>query len=486
LAGILKNVGWSSVDGIFTQVTNLVTLAVLATLLPPALFGIMAMLNIFIQVSNILVNSGFSQALIQNQTLTTGYYSTVFWLNIALGISLYLIFLALTPAIAWFFEEPSLNAYFPIALIPLIISSTYLVHQTIIEKTLKFRTKAIVNMTSAAVSSVFAIYLAYYDYGIWALIWPTILLSSLTALLYWLLVNWRPRFHYKHHEAKELFSFGAYLTGAQLFGTFTRKFDDLLIGKYFAASDLGIYNVAYRILMFPLTFIKSKISSVLFPAFSTYTDKNELAHLHARATETTLMLITPIFVFLFLINEEAIHYLFGPEWQQLSEITTIFALTSIFISIGYPVQVLNSLGQSRKVFHITLLTRFIFFALILFAVLTFDKLSIIAIFISLGLIQHNTIANIYGVKALDQNVKDFFIKHALKVIWPYLAAGIPIFLLGFYLMDQFPGIKPIWYILLKSIIFVIFVIIQPAVRRHISHIIRMVFQYDNQQVSKHT
>jgi len=245
----LSGLGWSACAKIVKQLLQFVISIILIRLLTPKDFGLIGMVMVFIGFVGLFSELGFGAAIIQKEQIGDRHLSSIFWLNIATGIILTCIMLAIAPVIAIFFNEPRLELLTAVLSVSFFISSFGMVQSAILRRSMNFRTLAIVETLTIVLAGIFAIVLAFRGYGVWSLVWQTIISTLASVVLIWISSDWKPQFKFNKNAAKELVGFSANLLGFNAFNYWVRNLDDLLIGKFIGSSGLGIYNRAYGIML---------------------------------------------------------------------------------------------------------------------------------------------------------------------------------------------------------------------------------------------
>jgi len=240
----VKGVVWSAVEKFSTGGVLFLANIILARLLSPRDFGLLAIISIFVQISQTFIDSGFSNALIQKKDRNQTDYSTVFFFNIAISAGFYLLLYIFAPVIAKFFENEQLTSLTRVVGLNLIIGSLISVHKTRLTVLLCFKLQALVTLISAMISAVISIYLAYRGLGVWSLVLLTLINISLQVILFYVFVNWHPSLVFSTASFKRLFSYSSKLLGASLIHLLYRNIYPVVIGKKFSPIELGYFNRA--------------------------------------------------------------------------------------------------------------------------------------------------------------------------------------------------------------------------------------------------
>ena len=207
----VKGVAWSGIDKIANGGILFIANIILARLLTPKDFGLLAIIAIFIQISQTFIDSGFTNALIQKKDRSQTDYSTVFFFNLAISIGFYVVLFFCAPFIASFFENEKLTSLTRVVGLNLIIGALVSVHRTRLTIQLRFKIQAVISLISSIASAVVAIWMAYHGYGVWALVALTIVNITLQVALIFIIIKWRPSFLFSKTAFKSLFSYSSKL-----------------------------------------------------------------------------------------------------------------------------------------------------------------------------------------------------------------------------------------------------------------------------------
>ena len=236
-----KGTLWSSIERFSVQFIQFAVMIVMACILTPADYGLVGMLSIFISVSQSLVDSGFSQALIRKQDRSEVDNSTVFFFNIGVGLILYLLLFVSAPLIARFYDEPILCPMMRLISLSVVINSLVVVQRALLTVRIDFKTQAKASFTAAIISGGVGIYMAYAGFGVWSIVWFQISNLAVNMVMLWVLSHWRPSMTYSWASFRELFGFGSRLALSGIINTLYNNLYLLLIGKVFKASG-AVYN----------------------------------------------------------------------------------------------------------------------------------------------------------------------------------------------------------------------------------------------------
>lgn len=264
----IDGVFWNGLEKIANQGIRFLVGLVLARLLAPSDFGTIAVLGIFFSISDTFVDSGFGTALIRKLDRTETDFSTVFIFNIIVSFFFYAILYLIAPLVSSFFGMPILTSILRVQAICIVFGGLMAVLDARLIIDLNFKALAKRSLTSSIVSGVVGIILAYYGYGVWALVFQAITLSLVNLIYVWVYCKWYPSMHFSWCSFKELFSYGSKLLSASLLNTVYSNLTPLAIGKVYTSTDLGIYNRDAEFARLPNEVCLSVLEKVTFPIFS--------------------------------------------------------------------------------------------------------------------------------------------------------------------------------------------------------------------------
>lgn len=334
----VNGIFWSFVDTIAGQGVTFIVGLILARLLSPYDFGLIGMLGIFMAISETFVYSGLGNALIRKKECTQNDYSTVFIFNLIVGILFYLILFFTAHPISIFFNEPELKPILQILGLVLIIDATSLIHKTILTKRIDFKLQAKVSIIASSVSGVIAIAMAYYGFGVWALVAQRLIRQTLYSLLFWILNKWRPLMLFCKQSFNELFGFGSKLLISALINNIYLNIYQVIIGKYFSTHQLGYYTRANEFNNLPSQNICTVISRVTYPVLAAQQDDiPRLRENYKKLIRMTTFVSFILMLGMAAIAEPLILTLIGSKWQQ----SIIYLQILCFSGMLYPLQALN-------------------------------------------------------------------------------------------------------------------------------------------------
>ncbi|MCH8534615.1 MAG: lipopolysaccharide biosynthesis protein [Flavobacteriaceae bacterium] len=288
----------------------------LARLLSPEDYGLVAMLFIFFSISNFLVTGGFGLALIREKEITEEDKSTVFFFNLIVSLVLYACIWIASPYIAKFYDEPILEILAKIMGLDMIFKSLTIVQQSTLKRDLKFKELGIVSVFNGIIVISVAVVLAYYGFGVYALVVKFVLGSLGASILLYLINPWKPTSFIKKNSFKKLFAFGSNVMILGLVNSVTREFHKAVIGRYYSTASLGFFNQGSMLKDNLSNTFTETISKVTFPMLSKLQDdKERLKRGYIRILQINSYVIFPLISMLILVAEPLILGLLGEKWS---------------------------------------------------------------------------------------------------------------------------------------------------------------------------
>lgn len=330
----LSGLGWTSASRVFQQAVQFVFTAVLAHLLVPRDFGLIAMIAVFTGFIFIFTDLGLSAAIVQRRDVGERHLCTALWLNAGLGVGSMLAIMGIAPALAAFYGQPRLVAL-TVALAPTsLIGSLAAVQTAILERQMDFKRLAIIESTAFVAGNVLAIAMAAAGYGVWSFVGLALLSSSIRAVLLWGFSGWRPRHGPDRQSLADLWGFGSRLTGFNTVNYLARNVDNLLIGRFVGTNQLAYYNQAYNFMLFPVGLVGSVATRVMFPALSRLQDDVEqVKRVYLRSLGLISLLTFPFVVGLFVVAQPLVLTLLGPRWRPAVPLVQILCIPSLVQSL---------------------------------------------------------------------------------------------------------------------------------------------------------
>ncbi len=342
--------------------------AVLARLLVPEDYGLIGMVTVFIGFAQLFKDLGLSKATIQKAEINHQQVSTLFWINLSISWLTALAVAAMSPLVAWFYNEPRLT-WITLALASnFVFGGLTVQHQALLQRQMQFTSLAKIEITSMITGIAIAMVSAWFGLGYWALVLMRIAISVVNAVGVWIACGWRPGSPVRKSGIRSMLAFGGNITGFNLVNYFSRNLDNVLIGRYWGSQQLGLYAKAYQLVLLPINQINNPISSVALPALSSLqSEPKKYCQFYYKAMLLISSLGMPLIGFLFLAADKVILLMLGEQW--LGTVTIFkFLLPAAFnatigIGLGWAYQSLGHVARQFRYGVVASIINIVLFAL---------------------------------------------------------------------------------------------------------------------------
>jgi len=306
------------------------SLFVLARLLTPKDFGLIAMVTAVTGFVLMFKDMGLSMATIQRAEINHRQISTLFWINVAISLGIMMLTAAIAPAIAWFYGEPRLTGI-TLALAGVFIFGGFAVqHQALLRRQMSFASLALIDIVSMSTGIATGIISALCGAGYWALVLMQLGTAVATTIGVWLACGWRPSLPVRNSGVRSLLAFGRNLTSFNVVNYFARNLDNILIGRFWGAQSLGLYSRAYSLLMLPLMQINAPISAVAIPALShLQNEPKRYRDYYLKAISLIAFVTMPGIMFMIIMSKDIIRVVLGEQWINASRIFSILGISAL-------------------------------------------------------------------------------------------------------------------------------------------------------------
>jgi len=309
---------------------NLAYIMVLARLLVPQDFGLVAMVTTIMGFLRIFQDAGLSTVTVQRQEITHAQVSNLFWVNLTVGSAITLLVAASAPVVAWFYREPRLTDITLVLSVTFLLASSAVQHVALLNRQMHFGVIAVIDVVSMLAGYLTGVGMALWKYGYWALVFANVVQVAIKLVLTWSFSRWRPRLPSRNSQTRHLLSFGANLTTGTLMYSLARGADNLLIGRFFGAAAVGLYSRGSILLMRPLQQFIIPINAVLIPALSRIQDQNDRYRRIFLEVIEAIALISFLFTGLFLaLSYPLTLAVLGPKWEAAAVIFAGFTLAAL-------------------------------------------------------------------------------------------------------------------------------------------------------------
>ncbi|MDR1417609.1 MAG: lipopolysaccharide biosynthesis protein [Endomicrobium sp.] len=355
---------WSVIEIVIKRGIDFIVKLILARILFPEDFGVVGMAAVFISFIQVLNDAGMGPAIIQKKNLNERHLNTVFWTNVCWSILLYLFLsFIVAPIAANFYEQPILTKIIPVLSLSILSSALNTVHFSQLRKELNFRKIAFIRNISSFIAGIAAISMAFFDFGVWALVANDVIAYLITVPLFYNATKWKPSLQWDKNILKEILSFGIFITGSKIIINLVSNADYLIIGKWVGASAVGIYTLAFMMTNLVSGQVTSMLDTVMFPFYSSIQDDIEnLRKYYLKLVGYYILFLYPIMLTLFLFAEELVPLFFGNQWGDAIIPLRILSLSVMIVVLTHGYNLLfRSTGRPKYEFKIQRITSLVIY-----------------------------------------------------------------------------------------------------------------------------
>lgn len=420
---------WSAIDRFGSMAMSFASNLVLARLLMPDDFGVIGMLHIFIAISGAFMIGGFGDAIIQKKDATHTDYSTVFIWNMVLSVFFYVVLFFSAPAIARFYNMPSLCEVLRVYGLVLILVALSVVQNAILRKELRFKALSIRNLSASFVALVVGVVMAYLGFGAWSLVASALVNQMMNVILVWGISSWRPSLVFNKNSFKDLFAFGGMMMLTSLVDKTYANLQGLLIGKWYSASELGYYTQASKLENVPTGSLSYIVSNVSFPVFSKLqNDKDKLLYGLRKNIKAITYLNFPLCVVLLIIAKPLIELLYGSKWDPAAPYFQLLCISGMLYAMNsLNGSIVKALGKGKLFFTIHIIQRVIGLAL-MFLGIRYSVKGLLMAVVATGFVNY-IIYSVANGKLLNYGLW-MQLKDVIDSLLLSIVVGIAIFFLG--------------------------------------------------------
>ena len=364
---VLGGLIWSFAEKMGSQGISFIVSIVLARLLMPEQYGLIAMLTIIMTISNCLINCGLAVSLVQKKDANDLDFNTTLYCSTFFGIILYLLMYTSAPLVASFFNQPQLVILTRVYTLSFLWSGYSSVLNAYISRNLLFKKMFVRTVIANITSGIVGISLAYNDFGVWALVAQSFTASIVGLIALQISIDWRPRLQFAWARAKGLLSFGLNVAGADLIGTFFNELRSLLIGKFYKPADLALYNKGCNLPQLISSNIEGALSAVLFPVMSqTGDERGRVKVLLSKSMKTTSYTMFFFLTTLIVVSEPLVRLLFTEKWIGCVPYMQLMCLDKMFSIISNAnLQALKAIGEGKALLKLEIYKKPVFLTMAL-------------------------------------------------------------------------------------------------------------------------
>lgn len=424
----VKGFAWQLLQNGAGYITKFAVSVVIARHITPDEYGVVGMVNTFINIAMVFVINGFSTAVIQKDKIEEKDLSTLFYSSVVLGLILYGILFAAAPAIARFYNLPILLILTRVNALIIVIGMLYNVQTALVMRNMQFDISFRTNLIGAIVQGIVGIAMAYHGYGVWALVISSIVNYLTCAVLMWIWVSWKPKLLFSFEALKENLPFSLKVLGTNLSDAVFNNFMSLIIGKVYSSEALAYYNKGYQFPTLVMSMVDGASNNVMFSALSKFQDDWDRGVNALRTEIQMVMFVTaPMMFGLFGAADTFVRLLLTDKWAGAIPYVRLGCMICIFWPFSVKIHALNSIGKSGISFIVKIVNNTITLVLVL---LTYH-ISVYAMVFSniIANLINNTIMTFVARKHLNYGILDQ-IKDALSSISFAALMGISVQCIG--------------------------------------------------------
>ena len=356
---VLASLFWKLIERSGTQGINFLVSIVLARLLQPQEYGLIALISIFIALANVFIQTGLNTALIQKKDVDEKDYSTVFYASLGVAGFLYVILFFASPFIASFYDQDLLVPVLRALSITLFFGAVNSIQIAVISRNMQFKKLFYSNFGAIIISGLVGIFMAFNGFGVWALVAQQLVNQFFSTAIMWFTVKWRPKLLFKFERLRGLFSYGWKILASNLITTLFLDLRSLIISKIYSTDLLGYFNKGKQFPYVIITNINGSIQSVMLPAYSSMQDNKErIKGMVRRSITTSTFIIFPMMIGLALVAEPLVKIVLTDKWLPCLPFLQIFCMSYMFMPFHTAnLEAIKALGYSDLILKIEIIKK---------------------------------------------------------------------------------------------------------------------------------
>ncbi len=367
---VASGVAWSFSEKLLSMVVQMVVSIVVARMVAPADFGVMAIMTFFTSVSLAIVDSGFSQTLIRKSSPTDEEYRSVLTFNVVVAVVLYALLVATSPLVARLYDAPIIADIAPVLFLVLPINSLCVVQTVMYTREFRFALLSKIVFAASLISGVVAVVMAIMGCGIWALVAQRLLMMGIKAIAFWMLRRWRTSARPTMRSLREMAPFSLRLLATDLIASIYNNVAQLFIGKMHTTSTLGYYSQAQKLKDLPVTSTVQAVQGVTFPALAQIKDDDEkFAEGYLRIVRMLGFVVFPVMLMFVAIAPDMFMLLLGEKWMPTVPYFEILALSGLLYPIAIvSYNILKTKSDGRVILRLEVVKRVIMTAILCYTI----------------------------------------------------------------------------------------------------------------------
>lgn len=369
---------WKLLERTSVQIVQFAVTIILARLLMPSEYGLIALIMVLINICQVIVDGGFNTALVQKKDADNVDFSTIFYFGILMSTVIYLILFFSAPLISSFYSQPDLTNVIRVLGCILFLYAINAVQNAYISRNLLFRKLFVCSLGSVSISGFIGILMAYNGFGVWSLVAQTLMAQLTLTIIMWIMLGWRPEIAFSNNSLKRLLNYGWKIFFTNLIVVIFVNIRKLIIGKFYTPASLAYFERGDQFPNLFMSNIQTSIQSVLFPVFSIeQDDSKKVKQMLRRSTKSSCFVIYPLMMLLIVSAKPLVLFLLTDKWLPVVTFMQIFCIANFFRPVTIPnIEAIKAMGYSgislkleliKKVLDVTILVISMFFGVLAIA-----------------------------------------------------------------------------------------------------------------------
>ena len=369
-SSVLGGFFWKFCERFLNQCVTFVVSLILARLLAPEDYGIVAIVMVFFNLASVFINNGFASALIQKKDADDVDFSTMFFCSLACSILLYLVLFLAAPLVAQIYKNPVLKLVLRVYALNIPLSVFQSIQMAYVSRHMLFRKTFVTSAINAVICGAVGIGMAMAGFGVWALIFQSIVGTVVNTIVLFFMIPWRPRLVFSKASAKSLLGFGSRVLAAELSASFFAQVRSLVVGAVYSTADLAYFNKGQQIPHMITDNLSGIMASVMFPAVANFSDDlQQVKMMMRRGLRVLTYVLVPCMFGLAAVMEPLVILLFTEKWAQTIPLGQILSIdTCIAILESYYMQILKAIGRSDVILKLEVIRKPVYMLLLVIGV----------------------------------------------------------------------------------------------------------------------
>lgn len=431
---IINSMIWKMFERFSSQIATFIVSIILARILLPSDYGIIAIILVFINIANVIIDGGFNTALIQKKSADKLDFSTIFWFCLLIALLLYGLFFLTAPIIAGFYDKQILCPVLRVLGLGIILNSYISIQYAYISRNLIFRKQFYVNAVALVISGTVGLIMAYSGFGVWSLVFQSLSNSVTCALLLWIVIKWRPTFSFSLGRFRGLFDYGWKIFVTNMIIAIYENIRSMVVGKLYQPDVLAYFDRGKVLPDFTINNVMTSIYAVLLPSFSAEQDNvGRVKQMMQRSIKVSYLFVAPLLIGLYFAAKGIVLVLLTEKWLPMVPFIQIFCIAYLLM----PIQNINaisirSLGYSNITLKLEIIKK------ILEAIILVVSFMINVYAVAWGIVLYNFVSlfiNLYP----SERLVDYGIFEQLKDVMPTLfismIMGMIVYIIGLFSRD---------------------------------------------------